>query len=76
MSHRHRSPVAVVHEWLLPPGERRAARAERRVEAQMRRERESEHTPERRAAALEAEARRYDFLVAYGHRSGMRGARR
>jgi hypothetical protein len=76
MSHRHRSPVAVVHEWLLPAPERRAARAERRVEAQMRRERESVHTPERRAAALEAEVRRYDFLVAYGHRSGMRRERR
>jgi hypothetical protein len=76
MWHRHRSPAAVVHEWLMPAPERRAARAERRVEAAMRQERESEHTPERRAAALEAEARRYDFLVAYGHRSGMRGARR
>jgi hypothetical protein len=76
MSHRHRSPAAIVHEWLLPGPERRAARAERRVEAEMRRERESEHTPERRAAALEAEIRRYDFLVAYGHRSGMRRARR
>jgi hypothetical protein len=76
MSRRNRSAGAVLHEWLLPAPERRAARAERRVEAAMRRERESEHTPERRAAALEAEARRYDFLVAYGHRSGMRGARR
>jgi hypothetical protein len=76
MWHRHRSPVAVVHEWLLPAPERRASRAERRVEAAMRRERESEHTPERRAAALEAEIRRYDFLVAYGHRSGMRRDRR
>jgi hypothetical protein len=76
MWHRHRSPVAVVHEWLLPGPERRAARAERRVEATLRRERESQHTPERRAAALEAEARRYDFLVAYGHRSGSRQDRR
>jgi hypothetical protein len=64
MWHKHRSPVAVVHEWLLPAPERRAARAERVVEAEMRRERESEHTPERRAAALDAEIRRYDFLMA------------
>jgi hypothetical protein len=76
MWHRHRSPVAVLQEWLLPAPERSAARSERRVEAAMRRERESEHTPERRAAALEAEVRRYDFLVAYGHRSGMRRAGR
>jgi hypothetical protein len=75
MWHRHRSPVAVVHEWLLPGPDRRAARSERRVEAAMRRERESVHTPERRAAALEAEVRRYDFLVAYGHRSSMRRPR-
>jgi len=72
MWHRHRSPVAVVHEWLLPGPERWAARAERRVEAEMRSQRESEYTPERRAAALEAEVRRYEFLTAYGRRSGMR----
>jgi hypothetical protein len=72
MWHKYRSPVAVAHEWLLPGPERRAARAERRVEAEMRRERESEYTPERRAAALEAEVRRYDFLVAYGHRASSR----
>jgi hypothetical protein len=64
MWHKHRSPVAVVHEWLMPRPERRAARAERRVEAEMRRQRESEYTPERRAAALEAEVRRYDCLMA------------
>jgi hypothetical protein len=62
MWHRHRTPVAVVRERMLPAPERRAARAERRVEAQMRRERESEWTPERRAAALEAERRRWDFM--------------
>jgi hypothetical protein len=75
MSHRHRSPAAVVHEWLLPGPERRAARAERRVEAEMRSRRESQYTPERRAAALEAEVRRYDFLMARGHGSGMRRPR-
>jgi hypothetical protein len=42
------------------------------VEAEMRSQRESEYTPERRAAALEAEVRRYEFLRAYGRRSGMR----
>jgi hypothetical protein len=62
MHHKHRSPVEVFREWRLPAPERRAAQAERRVEAQMRRERESEWTPERRAAALEAERRRYDYL--------------
>jgi hypothetical protein len=59
MSHKHRSPAAVIREWRLPGPERRAARAERRVEAQMRRERDNTHTPERRAARVEAEARRY-----------------
>jgi hypothetical protein len=63
MSHKHRSPAAVVREWRLPGPERRAARAERRVEAQLRRERESEWTPERRAAALEAERRKYNYFA-------------
>jgi hypothetical protein len=43
----------------LPRAEREAARAERHAEEQMRRERDNTHTPERRAAALEAEAKRY-----------------
>ncbi len=59
MRHKHRSPAAVIREWRLPGPERRAARAERRVEAQLRRERDWEWTPERRAAQVEAEARRY-----------------
>jgi hypothetical protein len=62
MWHKHRTPGTVVREWMLPAPERRAARAERRVEAEMRRERESEWTPERRAAALEAERRRHGYL--------------
>jgi hypothetical protein len=62
MWHNHRSPAAVVRELRLPAPERRAARAERRVEAEIRRERESEWTPERRAAAIEAERRRFDLL--------------
>lgn len=59
MWHKHRSPAAVVREWRLPGPERRAARAERRAEELIRRERDSQWTPERRAARLEAEARRY-----------------
>ena len=55
-----------MRQWLrdlrLPQPEREAARAERRVEEQLRRERDNPHTPERRAAALEAEARRYMLL--------------
>jgi hypothetical protein len=46
-------------DWRLPRAEREAARAERRVEEQIRRERDNLHTPERRAAALEAEAKRW-----------------
>jgi hypothetical protein len=59
MWHKHRSPAELVREWRLPAPERRAARAERRVEAEFRRERDSEWTPERRAAAVEAERRKW-----------------
>jgi hypothetical protein len=62
MWYKHRSPGAVIREWRLPGPERRAARAERRVEAQMRREREAYWTPERRAAAIEAERRKWQFF--------------
>jgi hypothetical protein len=62
MWHKHRTPRALVREWMLPAPERRAARAERRVETQLRRERDSEWTAERRAGALDAESRRYDYL--------------
>ena len=62
MWHKHRSPAAVVREWRLPAPERRAAREERRVEAEMRRERDSEWTAERRAAAIEAERRKYEHF--------------
>jgi hypothetical protein len=65
MWHKHRSLVAVVREWSLPWPERQAARQERRIEAQMRREREWEWTAERRAAAIEAERRRNSFLGVY-----------
>jgi hypothetical protein len=43
----------------LPRAERDAARAERRAEEQMRRERDNPESPERRAAALQAEASRH-----------------
>jgi hypothetical protein len=62
MWHKHRSPTAVLREWRLPAPERRAARDERRAEAEMRRERDFEWTAERRAAAIEAERRRNNFL--------------
>ncbi len=62
MWHKHRSPRAVLSEWRLPGPERRAAREERLVEARMRRERDSEWTPERRAAAIEAERRKYQHF--------------
>jgi hypothetical protein len=51
-----------MREWMLPATERRAARSERRVEAALRRERDNEWTPERRAAAREAERRRHSYL--------------
>jgi hypothetical protein len=58
-SAKHRSVREVVVELRLPGPERAAAKAERRVETEMRRERDNEWTPERRAAALEAERRKY-----------------
>jgi hypothetical protein len=62
MSHgRHRSVRDVVAELRLPAPDRAAARSERRVEAAMRSERDNYWTPERRAAALEAEQRKYSF---------------
>ena len=42
-----------------PRAERAAWRAERRAEDEMRRTRDNDQTPERRAGAIEAEARRY-----------------
>jgi hypothetical protein len=62
MWHKHRSPATVVREWRLPAPERRAAREERRAEEQIRRERDSEWSAERRAARIEAESRRDNFL--------------
>lgn len=59
MFRHHRSPVDVVRELRLPRPEREAARAERRVEREMRRERDNVYSAERRAAAVDAEARRH-----------------
>jgi hypothetical protein len=46
----------------LPRDERAARRAERRVEDEMRKTRDNNETPERRAAALEAERRRHQHV--------------
>jgi hypothetical protein len=54
----HRSPAQVIREWRLPRPERDAAAAERRAERDIRRERDNPEAAERRAAALEAEARK------------------
>jgi hypothetical protein len=50
---------AYLRELRMPRAERAAARAERRAEEAMRRERDNRHSAERRAAAIEAERRRY-----------------
>jgi hypothetical protein len=53
-----RSPAEVIRELRLPRPERDAARAERQAERAMRRERDNTESAARRAAKLEAEARR------------------
>jgi hypothetical protein len=51
-------------EWRLPGPERRAARAERETLRALSRERDNtDHTPWRRAEALEAERRRDSLLL-------------
>jgi len=52
-------PVRALRIWTLPRAERRAARSERRAEEEMRRQRDNVYTPEMRAAARDAEARRW-----------------
>jgi hypothetical protein len=54
-----RRPLDHLKDWRLPRDEREAARAERHAEEQMRRERDNPETPERRAAARDAEAKRW-----------------
>jgi hypothetical protein len=53
--------VERIRELRLPKPERQAAKAERAVEAQFRRERDNPYSAERRAAALEAERRRSEY---------------
>jgi hypothetical protein len=53
-----RSLAQVLGELRLPRPEREAARGERRAEREMRRERDNQQSAARRAAKLEAEARR------------------
>jgi len=55
---RPNSRTRVFLRELRPPEERTAARAERRAEEQELREPRHQHTPEGRAAALEARRRR------------------
>ena len=50
--------MQVLRELRMPPDERRAARAEREAEEQMRRERDDPHMAQRIAARNAAEARR------------------
>jgi hypothetical protein len=59
MRAREATPVRFLRELALPRAERWAARAERSAEAAIRRERDNLETAERRAAATEAERRRY-----------------
>jgi hypothetical protein len=56
MKANRRSPVRALRTLMLPRAERAAARAERQAEARMRRERDNEHSAERRAAQLQGEA--------------------
>lgn len=67
MHHDRRISIATLRELWLSPLERAAARAERRAEQAIRRERDNPESAERRAAAREAEARRYGNL--YGQSS-------
>jgi hypothetical protein len=53
-------------ELTLPRAERAAARAERRAEAAIRRERDNPETADRRAAAVEAERRRDGYGIIGG----------
>jgi hypothetical protein len=63
-----RSPRQIVHDLRLTGPERAAARSERLAEDAMRRERDNQETADRRAAAVEAERRRYDHRTYGGGR--------
>jgi hypothetical protein len=54
-----------LRELRMPRAERGAARAERRVEEEMRRQLDNPAIAERRAAAIEAERRKYSGII--GH---------
>ena len=54
-----------LRELAMPRGDRQAAKAERRAEEAMRRERDNPYSAERRAAKVEAE-RRHDNIFG-GH---------
>ncbi len=57
---RARTRIATwIEEQRLPPGERRAARSERAVLEQLRRERDYDDERARQLAAVEAERRRW-----------------
>ena len=58
------NPQGLLNRLTMSRPERSAARAERRAEAQIRQERDNVETADRRAAAVEAERRRYSN---YGH---------
>jgi hypothetical protein len=59
MRRNRQGPLTWLQEMRLPGPERRAAQAERAAERQMRRERDNEETAAARAAAVEAERRRF-----------------
>jgi len=56
MKANRRRPIEALRTLALPRAERAAIRAERHAEAQMRRERDNEHSADRRAARAAAEA--------------------
>jgi hypothetical protein len=55
-----------LREWRIPAAERAAAREECRAEQAIRREHGSRHRAEKRAAALESEARRQSTCSGHG----------
>jgi hypothetical protein len=57
-----RAPVRFLRELRLPRDERRAAKAERRSEEAIRRERDNPYSAERRADRAEAERRRNNLF--------------
>jgi hypothetical protein len=59
-------PIQALLLLRLPRDERSAAKAELRAEAEIRRERDNVETADRRAAAIEAESRRYQGYGRYG----------